>query len=146
ASAALEKLMDAHEELCSSPLGLLGPSLVGTRGAEPAHAAARALPGSERLPARPHGHGAPAARPGAAGAAPVASVPPVAGQAERPGQRQPARGAPLGLDPLLMLVDGTGSSLVIAGDIVRIGRAGGLAGIDVPIPADIQSHHADVER
>lgn len=57
-----------------------------------------------------------------------------------------ARGAPLGADPLLMLVDGTGSSLLIAGDIVKIGRAGGMTGIDVPIPADIQSHHMDIER
>jgi pSer/pThr/pTyr-binding forkhead associated (FHA) protein len=56
------------------------------------------------------------------------------------------RGAPLGVDPLLMLIDGTGSALLIAADIVKIGRAGGMSGIDVPVPSDIQSHHADIER
>ena len=46
--------------------------------------------------------------------------------------------------PLLLLIDGTGSALVLRRDIVKIGRAGGSSGIDVPMPADIQSHHADV--
>jgi hypothetical protein len=45
-----------------------------------------------------------------------------------------------------MLVDGTGSLLLLARDVVRLGRAGGLEGIEVPIPADIQSHHADIVR
>ncbi len=77
-------------------------------------------------------------------------------QAVRPGMAETqasARPAPLptniaraGVDPLLMLIDGTGSSLLIAGDVVKIGRAGGLHGIDVPIPADIHSHHADIMR
>jgi len=48
--------------------------------------------------------------------------------------------------PLLLLVDGTGSILLTASDRVRIGRAGGLPDVEVPIPADIQSHHADVIR
>lgn len=47
---------------------------------------------------------------------------------------------------LLMLVDGGGSSLVLRRDLVRIGRAGTRTEIDVPIPADIDSHHADIIR
>ncbi len=48
--------------------------------------------------------------------------------------------------PLLMLVDGGGSSLLVAGDLVRIGRAGTTAEIDVPMPAELESHHADIVR
>ncbi|MCK4343630.1 MAG: FHA domain-containing protein [Phycisphaerae bacterium] len=48
--------------------------------------------------------------------------------------------------PLLMLVDGGGSSLLIGRGQVRIGRAGTTADIDVPIPAEIESHHADITR
>ena len=48
--------------------------------------------------------------------------------------------------PLLMLVDGGGSSLLLKREQVRIGRAGTTAAIDVPIPADLESHHADVVR
>lgn len=48
--------------------------------------------------------------------------------------------------PLLMLVDGGGSSLLLSREQVRIGRAGTTAAIDVPIPADLESHHADVVR
>ncbi|HRT41530.1 MAG TPA: FHA domain-containing protein [Phycisphaerae bacterium] len=47
---------------------------------------------------------------------------------------------------LLMLVDGAGSFLVLPHDCVRIGRAGRDASVDVPIPADVQSHHADITR
>lgn len=55
--------------------------------------------------------------------------------------------APLTGRPLLVLVDGTGSSLLVARDVVRIGRAGGdMRKIEAPIPADIQSHHADIVR
>lgn len=48
--------------------------------------------------------------------------------------------------PLLMLVDGGGSSLLIQRDRIRIGSAGTTAEIDVPIPAEIQGHHADLIR
>ncbi len=48
--------------------------------------------------------------------------------------------------PLLMLVDGGGSSLLLHRDLVRIGRAGTSAEIDVPLPADVESHHADIVR
>ena len=47
---------------------------------------------------------------------------------------------------LLMLVDGTGSVLLVTRDVVRIGRAGGEAAVEIPVPADIQSHHADIIR
>jgi hypothetical protein len=46
--------------------------------------------------------------------------------------------------PLLLLIDGGGSSLLVARDLVRLGRGG--ADVDVPIPGDIQSHHADLVR
>ncbi len=54
--------------------------------------------------------------------------------------------AELGRVPLLMLVDGAGSSLILPLDCVRIGRAGGRGGVDVALPGDLQSHHADVLR
>jgi hypothetical protein len=56
------------------------------------------------------------------------------------------QGAALDDRALLMLVDGTGSALLLAGDVIRMGRAGSQSGLDVPIPADIQSHHADIIR
>ena len=46
--------------------------------------------------------------------------------------------------PLLLLIDGSCSALVLRQNLVRLGRAGGSAPIDVPIPGDIQSHHADI--
>ncbi len=55
-------------------------------------------------------------------------------------------GEPVGHGPLLLLVDGTGSSVLVRRDTVRIGRAGGSVEIDVPIPADLKSHHADIVR
>ncbi len=48
--------------------------------------------------------------------------------------------------PLLLLVDGTGSSLLVTQDLIRIGRAGGHERLDVPMPAELQSHHADILR
>lgn len=47
---------------------------------------------------------------------------------------------------LVLLVDGGGSSLLLASDAVRIGRAGAPGDVDVPIPADVQAHHADIVR
>ena len=58
----------------------------------------------------------------------------------------PANAAHLAAEPLLMLVDGTGSVLVNSRDVLRLGRAGSGSHVDVPIPADIQSHHADIVR
>jgi tetratricopeptide (TPR) repeat protein len=48
--------------------------------------------------------------------------------------------------PWLLLVDGTGSALLVAREVIRVGRAGSQSELDVPIPADIQSHHADIIR
>jgi tetratricopeptide (TPR) repeat protein len=56
------------------------------------------------------------------------------------------QGAEIADAPLLLLVDGTGSALLVTRDVVRLGRAGSAGEIDVPIPADIQSHHADIIR
>jgi len=50
------------------------------------------------------------------------------------------------MDGFLMLVDGAGSFLLLPRDCVRIGRAGRDVQVDVPIPADIQAHHADITR
>jgi len=55
---------------------------------------------------------------------------------------QDENGAPLDARPLLLLVDGAGSSLILPRDRIRIGRAG--ADVDVPIPADILSRHAEI--
>jgi hypothetical protein len=52
----------------------------------------------------------------------------------------------LGRAGLLMLVDGAGSNLLVPQDCVRLGRAGASQPADVPIPAEIQSHHADIVR
>ncbi len=61
-----------------------------------------------------------------------------------PLKRTPAdAGAILGR-PLLLLIDGTGSFLLLPGERVKIGRAGSSAMLHVPLAADIQSHHADV--
>ena len=54
--------------------------------------------------------------------------------------------AELGRQPLLLLVDGAGSSLIVPQDTVRIGQAGGSRPVDVPVPADVLSHHADIVR
>ncbi len=48
--------------------------------------------------------------------------------------------------PLLVLVDGGGSGLLVRRDLVRVGRGGGATAVDVPIPGDVQSHHADIIR
>jgi hypothetical protein len=45
---------------------------------------------------------------------------------------------------LLLLVDGTGSGLLMANNSIRIGRSG--SAVDLPLPADLQSNHADVVR
>jgi hypothetical protein len=50
------------------------------------------------------------------------------------------------LRPLLVLVDGGGSGLLVRRDLVRIGRGGGASEVDVPMSGDIQSHHADIVR
>jgi len=53
---------------------------------------------------------------------------------------------PLADWPLLLLVDGAGSSLLIDAARVRIGRAGGSRPVDVALPVDLESHHADIIR
>lgn len=113
----LAKVVAAHDLLQSSPLGLF------------ASAAGDAVDEGAPMPAGP---------------ARKQTFP--AGQTLAAGTAQPGHGAPLDRHPLLMLVDGAGSSLVLPQDCVRIGRAGSSRPIDVPIPADIQSHHADIMR
>ena len=48
--------------------------------------------------------------------------------------------------PLLVLIDGGCSGLLVSGERVRLGRAGGSAGVEVALPCDAQSHHADIIR
>ncbi len=48
------------------------------------------------------------------------------------------------VEPLLLLIDGTGSALLLAQNLVRVGRAGGSSLVDVPVPGDLNSHHADI--
>jgi hypothetical protein len=55
--------------------------------------------------------------------------------------------AALRLDkPLLLLVDGATSALVVTGERVRLGRGGSAVAVDVPLPGDLHSHHADIIR
>lgn len=50
-------------------------------------------------------------------------------------------------EPLLLLVDGGGSSLLLAREQVRLGRAGASrAAADVPLPGECDAHHADIIR
>lgn len=74
-------------------------------------------------------------------------VPPAAPLAglERAAPPPASDALPLGDEPLLLLVDGAGSSLLAARAIVRIGRAG-AAPVELPLPAGIQSHHAEIVR
>jgi hypothetical protein len=63
-----------------------------------------------------------------------------------PAPREPGSPDAIRLErPLLVLVDGGGSGLLVRRDLVRLGR-GGSAAVDVPIPGDLQSHHADIIR
>jgi len=48
--------------------------------------------------------------------------------------------------PLLLLVDGGGSSLLLRQDMVRIGHGGASGKVELALPAEVQSHHADVLR
>ena len=48
--------------------------------------------------------------------------------------------------PLLVLVDGGGSNLLVCQDRARIGRADTSAEIDIPVPGNLESHHADITR
>lgn len=50
------------------------------------------------------------------------------------------------LRPLLLLIDGCGSFLLLRSSLVRIGRAHASTPVDVPLPAGVQSHHADIVR
>ena len=108
----LDQIVHARTELLSTPLGLLGASLRGTRHQQATFGRGRACAPTELADS-------------------VAPAP---------------AGAQLGAQSLLLLVDGTGSLLLSSRDILRLGRAGGGAAVDVPIPADIQSHHADIVR
>jgi hypothetical protein len=86
-----------------------------------------------------------------AGGKPPAGVPRTARrETPTPAQLQPtvaADPAAVRLDrPLLMLVDGGGSSLLVHQERVRIGRGGSTAEVDVPIPGEVKSHHADIVR
>lgn len=109
-------------------------------------ALARVAEGQELLLASPLGLyasdiGGPAGRRGSAQHAPGAAMTVAALDAGAPTTDA------LRLDqPLLLLVDGGGSSLLVSRDLVRIGRAGGHVAVEVPLPAELESHHADIVR
>ncbi len=148
----LDSLLEAQDRLYASPLGVFAPSVQKTRevgmsddtapldnemrralgGAPGGAMPGGAMPSGAGLRAREYGPSRD--RKGAAA---------FAGAAEG-GRATP--GDPVGHGPLLLLVDGTGSSLLIRRNSVRIGRAGGTSEVDVPLPADMQSHHADIVR
>ncbi len=48
--------------------------------------------------------------------------------------------------PILLLIDGTGSALLVPGDTIRVGRAAGRVPVEIGLPAELQSHHADLVR
>ena len=81
----------------------------------------------------------PGAGPGPRGRAPIDARPAPMPTVTNPDALQLRR-------PLLVLVDSGGSSLLVHPDRVRIGRGGGSVQVDVPIPGDLQSHHADIIR
>ena len=113
-SKHVDQLTAARAALLSSPLGLL-------TGGEPLHkspeivmAAPREVRHDDTMRAAP---------------SPIAAAPVL---------------LPRNAASMLLLVDGTGSALILRRDLVRIGRGGGSQQMDVPMPADIQSHHADI--
>lgn len=72
--------------------------------------------------------------------------PDVGGGADRPIVDAVADPNAVRLDqPLLVVVDGGGSGLLVSRDLVRLGR-GETTAVDVPIPGDLHSHHADLVR
>lgn len=81
-------------------------------------------------------------------ACPIGSMPSARGAAPA----QAAEGAQLALvenqartrQSVLALIDGAGSALLLPSERVTIGRAGGSADPLLPLPADLQSHHADI--
>ncbi|QOJ14394.1 MAG: hypothetical protein HRU75_06975 [Planctomycetia bacterium] len=78
----------------------------------------------------------------------------LAGPRSRPAPRDAAletqaaqpRAAQSGARMRLLLVDTAGSALLCMEPTVRIGRSGSSAGLEVAVPADLASHHADVVR
>ncbi|MFN0137127.1 MAG: FHA domain-containing protein [Phycisphaerae bacterium] len=113
-SKQVDQLTTARAALLASPLGLL------TAG-EPLHKSPEILIAAPREIRHD--------------VAPREASPPIVAAAV-----QPARNA----TSMLLLVDGTGSALIVRRDLVRIGRGGSSQKMDVPMPADIQSHHADI--
>lgn len=91
-------------------------------------------------------------------ASPIGLIATTAPERGRVGESEPMRaiaapaasvhasvGAPLDRR-LLMLVDGTGSGLIIARDVVRLGRFSSGSPADIPFTSDVQSLHAEIRR
>lgn len=114
ALAAAADALAAHERLVGSPLSWLSPQLSGY-AAQAANA-----------PATPAAHKH------------LSTEPPTLAAVDDPTAVQ------LDGRPLLLIVDGACSALLLSEDTIRIGRAGASGAIDVPLPADVQSHHADI--
>ncbi len=69
------------------------------------------------------------------------------GQPAKPnaGMLAPAHNPALA-SPLLVLVDGGGSSLLVGADRVRLGRSGSSSENEVAFSADLEAHHAEIVR
>jgi hypothetical protein len=61
-------------------------------------------------------------------------------------RKTPPDGALTLREGVVLLVDGGGSSLLLDGERVRIGRASSSSEVDVALPADVEPHHADIVR
>jgi hypothetical protein len=46
----------------------------------------------------------------------------------------------------ILMLDGACAALILTQDVVRFGRQSHSASVDVPLPADVQAHHADIYR
>ncbi len=67
------------------------------------------------------------------------------GRAPTPGSFTPAdRAIEIASQPVTLLIDGTGSVRLVRSAVVRIGRADGLPGLEVPLPADVHRLHAEI--
>lgn len=125
---AVGGMIAAREQLLASPIGLV---------AAPVENSPRIVTAERR--AAGDNRNLPGNRPAAPGLDRGAGIDPLAAATV---SAEPAATR----SPLLLLVDGTGSCLLLRRDTVRIGRSGSEREIDMPIPADVQSHHADIVR
>lgn len=54
--------------------------------------------------------------------------------------------APPALPPSVLMLDGACAALLLTQDVIRIGRESHRKPVDLPLPADVEAHHADIYR